>query len=251
MAARPLSNSDAAYREFSMLFVWRSPRPPSSPETPPAPVENRRAHLFRPFLRRPVTAAAREMLLQVRHDRLHAVGGGGRQHQIQLGHDHQAGDAHDMIRIRGEPPIASHVAIPVDAAGEARPPERIDVDLHLVRRQERLSWVAFGIVFGDDLRKREIELGRRADARLRRARRRGTAAGHRAAHEEVERLLDVFGEDAIGLARRILELHDIHAFTEALAKDRDRIDWRAGPVRRIDPDYAGYARQMAQRHLPD
>src|ERR1700688_2471004 len=112
MAARPLSNSDAAYREFSMLFVWRSPRPPSSPETPPTPVENRRADLFGLFLRRPVTAAAHEMLLEARHDLFHTVGGGGWQHQIQLGHDHQAGHAHDMIQIRGEPPIASHVAIP-------------------------------------------------------------------------------------------------------------------------------------------
>ena len=46
-------------------------------------------------------------------------------------------------------------------------------------------------------------------------------------------------------------MHDVHLVAEALTKQLDRIGWRAVPVRRVDPDDAGNAVEMAQRHLPD
>src|SRR6516162_7682056 len=72
-----------------------------------------------------------------------------------------------------------------------------------------------------------------------------------AAHEGVKGLLDAAIENPVRLARRVLELDDIHRVAEALAERLDRIDWRAIPVRRVDADDAGDAIEVPERHGPD
>ena len=58
------------------------------------------------------------------------------------------------------------------------------------------------------------------------------------------------GEDAVGLARGVLEAHDILAVAEALAEYRDRVDGAARQMRRVDADDAGRAGRVAQRKAP-
>src|SRR5205807_5115920 len=118
-------------------------------------------------------------------------------------------------------PVPRHVAIPVDAAGEAGPGEGIDKHLLFLRRQDRRSRIVFGVVVGDHLRKGQIESRRSTDARDRLLRRRVVAARDRLAHESVEGLLDPATEYPVGLARGLLALHYVHLLAEPLAAQFD------------------------------
>src|SRR5882762_718589 len=181
------------------------------------PFDQPGADFVRLFLLRPMAAAANQIFFEVGNDFLHAVGRGRWQHVIVLGHDHQRRHPHGVIDLRRALPVARHVAVPVDAAGEARFGEGIDKDLLFLRRQDRRPRVVFGIVTGDHLRKRQIESRRSADTRDRRLRRHRFAARDRLAHKGVKGLLDAAVEYLVGATRGILKLHDIHLLAEALA----------------------------------
>src|SRR5216683_3746298 len=107
-----------------------------------------------------------------------------------------------------------------------------------------------GVVAGNHLRKRQIEPGRRADAGDWRLRRRGVAARDRLAHEGVKSLLDPTAEYSVRFAPGGLKLHDVHVLAEPFAKELDWVRRRPIGVRRVDPDDAGDAIDMPQRHLP-
>src|SRR5882762_6429935 len=181
------------------------------------PFDQLGADLVRLFLLRPMAAAANQIFLEVGDDFLHAVGRGRWQHVIVLGHDHQRRHPHGVIDLRRALPVARHVAVPVDAAGEARFGEGIDEDLLFLRRQDRRPRIVFRIVTGNHLRKRQIESRRSADTRDRRLRRHRFAARDRLAHKGVKGLLDAAVEYLVGATRGILKLHDIHLLAEALA----------------------------------
>src|SRR6267154_1329968 len=181
------------------------------------PFDQLGADLVRLFLLRPMAAATNQVFLEVGDDFLHAVGRGRWQHVIVLGHDHQRRHPHGVIDLRRMQPVARHVAVPVDAAGEARFGEGIDEDLLFLRRQDRRPRIVFRIVTGNHLRKRQIESRRSADTRDRRLRRHRFAARDRLAHKGVKGLFDAAVEYLVGATRGILKLHDIHLLAEALA----------------------------------
>ena len=83
---------------------------------------------------------------------------------IVLGHDHQRRHPHRMVDPGRALPVARHVAVPVDAAGEAGFGEGVDEHLLFLRRQDRRARIVLGVVVGDHLRKRQIEPRRSADA---------------------------------------------------------------------------------------
>src|SRR5882757_2311701 len=215
------------------------------------PFDQPGADFVRLFLLRPMAAAANQIFFEVGNDFLHAVGRGRWQHVIVLGHDHQRRHAHGVIDLRRMQPIARHVAIPVDAAGEARFGEGVDEDLLFLRRQDRRARIVLRVVAGNHLRKRQIEPGRRADARGRRLGRRIVATRYRLAHEGVEGLFDPAVEYLVGTMRGVLKLHDIHLLAEALAQQFDRVRRRAVGVRGVNSDDTGDAVEMPQRHVPD
>src|SRR3982074_118977 len=131
-------------------------------EPPSTPFDQLGGDLFRLFLLRPMAAALYQILLEVRHDLLHAVGRGRRKYVIVFGHDHQRRHPHGMIESSRAPPVARHVAVPVDAAGKAGFCEGVDEDLLFLRRQDRRTRIVFGVVASNHLRKRQIEPRRRA-----------------------------------------------------------------------------------------
>src|ERR1700733_1152988 len=107
------------------------------PESFPAPFNQLGADFFRFFLLRPVAAAANQILFEIGDQLLHAVGGRRRQHRVVFGHDHQRWHPHRMVDAFRALPVARHVAVPVDAAGEAGSGEGVDKHLLLLRRQDR------------------------------------------------------------------------------------------------------------------
>src|SRR5580693_7680304 len=126
------------------------------PKPLPAPLDQLGRDLLRLFLLRPMAAAAHQIFLEVGNELLHAVGGRRRQHLIVLGHDHQRRHAYGMIETGRALPVARHVAIPVDAAGEAGFLEGIDEHLPFLGRQDRRTRIVPGVVTRDHLRKRQI-----------------------------------------------------------------------------------------------
>ena len=143
-------------------------------------------------------------------------------------------------------PVAGEVAIPVDAAGEARRDEGLDKGLELLRRQEGFSGVDVGVIGLDqpDQGKHALvprPLGRKACG--------GGRAGKRPTHEHVEGGPDFAVEDRIRLAV-FLEVDDVHLLPHSRAHDGDRIDRRAQHVGRVQPDHRRGAGGMHQRHLP-
>src|SRR6202165_6148100 len=128
------------------------------------PFDQLGADLIRLFLLRPLAAVPNQVLLEIGDDLLHPVGRGRRQHVIVFGHDHQRRHPHGVVDPGRALPVARHVAVPVDAAGEARRGEGVDKNLLFLRRQDRRARIMFGVVAGNHLRKRQIEPGRCADA---------------------------------------------------------------------------------------
>src|SRR5450432_1950036 len=189
----------------------------TSPKSSFTPFDQLGADLFRLFLLRPMAAAPNQVFFEIGDDLLHAVGRGRRQHGIVLGHDHQRRHPHGVVDRCRALPVARHVAVPVDAAGEAGLGEGIDKNLLFLRRQDRRARVVLGVVAGNHLRKREIESGRSADAGDDLLGRRGVAARRRLPHKGVKGLLDPAAEYPVGFARRILKLHDIHLLAKTLA----------------------------------
>ena len=82
-----------------------------------------------------MAAVPDQVFFQVGDDLFHAVCRGRRQHRVVLGHDHQRRDAHGVIEVRRSFPVAGHVAVPVDAAGEAG--FRKGIDEHLLLKGGR------------------------------------------------------------------------------------------------------------------
>src|SRR5260370_6795481 len=123
----------------------------------PTPFDQLGANLFRLFLVRPMAAVLDQIFFQIGNELLHAVGGGGRQHRVVLGHDHQRRHPYGVIEAGRALPVAGEVAIPVDAAGEARLRKGVDEDLLFLRRQDRRARIVLGVVIRDHLRKRQIE----------------------------------------------------------------------------------------------
>src|SRR5216684_6120999 len=115
-----------------------------SPKSLPTPFDQLGADLIRLFLLRPMAAVPNQVLLEVGNDLLHAVGRGWRQHVIALGHDHQRRHAHGMVDPGRALPVARHVAVPVDAAGEAGFCKGIHEHLLFLRRQNRLARIVSG-----------------------------------------------------------------------------------------------------------
>ena len=171
---------------------------------------------------------------------------------IVLRHDHQRRHADRMIDIRRALPVARHVAVPVDAAGEAGFGEGIDEHLLFLRRQDRRARIVLGVIARNHLRKCQIELAakrrRRRPAPLRApCRRRGTGLRMKASKVCSTRLPNIRSGSRAG----ILKLHDIHLLAETRAQQFDRIGRGAVGVRGVDADNAGDAIDMPQRHLPD
>src|SRR5438045_4550595 len=148
-------------------------------------------------------------------------------------------------------PVARHVAIPVDPAGEAGLAEGVDEHLLFLHRKDRRARIVLGIVAGNHLRKRQVQPGRGSDTRGWRLGRRSFAARYRLAHKSIEGLLDPAIEYVVHITRRILKLHDIHVLAEALAEQLDRVGRRTVGVRSVDADHAHDAIDMPERHLPD
>src|SRR5581483_3753092 len=95
------------------------------------------ADLFRLLLLRPMAAVLHQVLFEVSHQSLHAVGRRRRQHRVVLGHDHQRRHGDVMIEPFRALPIAGEIAIPIDATGEAGCRESVDEHFLLFRRQDR------------------------------------------------------------------------------------------------------------------
>src|SRR6266404_1046354 len=148
------------------------------------------ADLIRLFLLRPMATVPNQVLLEVWDDFLHAIGRRRRQHVIVFGHDHQRRHPHGVIDPGRALPVARHVAVPIDAAGEAGFGEGIDEHLLFPRRQDRRPRIVFRVVAGNHLWKCQIEPRRGANAGDHLLRRRGFAARHRLAHVGVKGLLD-------------------------------------------------------------
>src|SRR5450631_4355205 len=195
----------------------------TSPKSSFTPFDQLGADLARLFLLRPMAAAPNQVFLEIGNDLLHAVGRGWRQHPIVFGHDHQRRHPYCVVDPGRALPVARHIAVPVDASGEARFGKGIDEHLLFLRRQDRRARIVFGVVVGNHLRERQIEPWRCADTGGRRLHWCGLALRNRLAHEGVEGLFDPAVENLVGTMRGILKLHDIHVLAEALAQQFDRV----------------------------
>src|ERR1700761_918498 len=192
------------------------------------PFDQLGADLVRLFLLRPVAATANQVFLQIGDQLLHAVRSRWRQYRVVLGHDHQRRYAHSVVDTFRALPVARHVAVPVDATGEAGPGEGVDEHLLLLGGQDWRARIMLGVVAGNHLRKRQIKSRGSADTGHDRFAGCGVRARHRLAHEGIKSLLDAAAEYSIGLAFRVLELDDIHLLAEAGTQQCDRIG--QGPV---------------------
>src|SRR4051794_9110067 len=221
------------------------------PEPLFTPFDQLGAYLIRLLLLRPMAATANQIFLEVGHDLFHAVGRRRRQHMIVFSHDHQRRHPDRVVDPGRALPVARHVAIPIDAAGEAGLAEGVNEHLLFVGRQDRRARIVLGIVAGNHLRKRQVEPGRGSDASGWRLGRRGFAARYWLAHKGIESLLDPAIEYVVDLTRGVLKLHDIHVLAETLPEQLDRVGRRTVGVRRVDAHYARDTIDMPQWHLPD